>query len=544
MSDRTIDHYAEILRSDFASFAQRAFRELYPARTFENNWHIDLLAEKLEAVRRGKIQRLIINVPPRSLKSFLGSTAFPAFILGHHPSAEVLCVSYGQDFAQDLALPCRSIMQAPFYQALFETRLSDDRQAVEEFKTTAGGARRAVSWAGAVLGRGADFIIIDDPMKVEDAVSENRRNDLNESFHTSIATRLNRDTGGIVLIMQRLHANDLTAFVQKNEKWDVVAIPAIAERDERHQIQTPFGRRTIVRKQGEPLQSSRQSLKYLEERKQAQGVRTFDAQYQQKPHAAEGAVIKREWLKFYDDNTKPVQFDSVIQSWDTASKPSESNSFSVCTTWGIRESNFYLLDVVRDRFDFRALKQTAIGLARSCADLTTILVEEQSSGSPLMSELEQLDLPVQAAPPSSASKAQRLYAHSNKFESGRVLLPRSASWLDVYLDELTSFPDSDFSDQVDSTSQALTWDTANTRFNNAVRTMGLLAGRQPPNNKSKNTIKLQVLPGGGGTVLQFHDGSGREDIHVPGPGTIFEIDKDIGYKLAQDHWTKYRVIPD
>ena len=544
MSDKTLQHYANILRGDFASFAQRAFRELYPARTFENNWHIDLLAERLEDVRRGKTRRLIINVPPRSLKSFLGSTAFPAFILGHQPSAEVLCVSYGQDFANDLALPCRSIMQAPFYQALFQTRLSEDRQAVEEFKTTAGGARRAVSWAGAVLGRGADVIIIDDPMKVEDAISENRRNDLNESFHTSIATRLNRDTGAIILIMQRLHASDLTAFVQKGEPWDVVAIPAIAEREERYQIRTPFGRRTFTRKQGQALQPSRQSRQYLQGRKKAQGARTFDAQYQQKPHAVEGGIIKREWLSYYDDNTRPSNFDAVIQSWDTATKPAEANSFCVCTIWGIRENRFYLLNVVRDRFDFRKLKRTAISLARDYSGLTTILIEEQSSGSPLISELEQLGFPVQAVPSGSASKAERLYARSNRFENGQVWLPKAAPWLDAYVDELTSFPDCDFSDQVDSTTQALAWDTSNTSFNNAMRTIDLLAGRQPSTNKWKNMIKIRVRPTAGGGTVIFGDGSGRPPFNIPGPNEIFEIDRKTGGQLLRDRWQEFELIPD
>lgn len=239
MSGRTLSQYADILRGDFAAFAHRAYRELNPGKPFESNWHIDVLAAALEEVRTGKTRRLIVNLPPRSLKSFLGSVAFPVFVLGHNPSAEILCTSYGQDFANDLALPCRSLMLSPFYQALFGTRLSDDRQAVEEFKTTAGGARRAVSWTGAVMGRGADLIIIDDPIKAEDALSETRRAAVNEAFHTSIATRLNRDSGAIILIMQRLHANDLTAFVQKGELWNVVAIPAIAERDERYDIRTP-----------------------------------------------------------------------------------------------------------------------------------------------------------------------------------------------------------------------------------------------------------------------------------------------------------------
>jgi predicted phage terminase large subunit-like protein len=541
VSDHTLARYAEILRDDFVGFAHRAFLELYPGREFESNWHIDVLAERLENIRSGRSKRLIINLPPRSLKSFLGSVAFPAYLLGHNPSAEILCTSYGQDFANDLALPCRTLMLSPFYQALFSTRLSDERQAVEEFKTTAGGARRAVSWTGAVMGRGADFIIIDDPIKADDALSETRRAAVNESFHTSISTRLNRDTGAIILIMQRLHANDLTAFVQKDEHWDVIALPAIAKHNEIYAIHTPYGRRTISRREGQVLQPQRQSLQTLIERRNAQGSRTFDAQYQQNPHGAENAIIQRDWLAYYDDNTKPSEFDTTLQSWDTATKPGENNSYSVCTTWGIRENRFYLLDVVRERLGFRDLKLKAISLAREHKP-TTILVEEQSSGSPLLSELEAKGFPVQAIPSGSASKAERLYARSNMFESGRVLLPRKATWLDAYVDELTTFPDSDFSDQVDSTSQALTWDTSNTNFNNAIRALELLNGGQPFGEKSQKTIKLRILEGGG--TINFADGSGRPDIQIPQTGEILEIDEQTGARLVHGNWKKYEIIPE
>lgn len=541
MTDRTLTRYAEILRNDFGGFAHRAFLELYPARVFESNWHIDVVAEKLEAVRLGKLKRLAINVPPRSLKSFLGSIAFPAFVLGHNPSAEILCTSYGQDFANDLALPCRSLMLSPFYQSLFDTRLAGERQAVEEFKTTAGGARRAVSWTGAVMGRGADFIVIDDPIKADEAQSESRRTVVNESFHTSIATRLNRDSGAIVLIMQRLHAHDLTAFVQKEEHWDVLAIPALAEHEERYKVRTPFGARTINRAEGDALQPQRQSAVELRNRRIAQGARVFDAQYQQKPHSAEGAIVQREWLAYYDDNTKPQQFDTILQSWDTASKSGETNSYSVCTTWGVRERRFYLLDVYRQRPNFRDLKATAISLAREWRP-TTILVEEMSSGSPLMEELGAKGLPVEAVPVGSASKADRLYARINKFENAQVLLPRRASWLEGYIDELTSFPDTDFSDQVDSTAQALAWDTSNTGFNNAMRTMELLNRDGIFGDEPRKTIKLRVLEGGG--TITFADGSGRPDIQIPRTGEILEIDEMTGSRLVQSNWKKYQIIPE
>jgi predicted phage terminase large subunit-like protein len=542
MGDRALARYAELLRNDFVAFTHRSYLELYPAKSFEANWHIDVIAEKLEAVRNGKINRLIINIPPRSLKSILGSVVFPAFVLGHNPSVEVLCTTYGQDIANDLALPCRSLMQSRFYQALFPTRLSEERQAVEEFKTTAGGARRAVSWGGAILGRGADFIVIDDPIKPEDANSEARRNAVNEAFHTSIAPRLNKESAAIILIMQRLHANDLSAFVQKSEHWEVLAVPALAERDEVYKIRTPYGGRTVRRPEGQALQPKRFSASFLKGKREGQGARTFDAQYQQKPHGAESAIIQREWLAWYDDNTKPSEFNTILQSWDTATKPAEGNSYNVCTTWGIRENRFYLLDVLRERLGFRELKLKAISLA-NIHKPTTIVIEEQSSGSPLMSELEAKGFPVQPIPPGSASKAERLYARSNIFENGRVLLPRKASWLDVYVDEITTFPDSDFSDQVDSTTQALSWDTSSSRFTNALRTIELLNG-SPFGDEARETIKLRVLPGGGGGTLQFNDDSGRPNINLPGPGEVFEIDKDLGVNLVSTRWREFQIVHD
>lgn len=541
MSDRTLAHYADILRNDFVAFAERAYRELYPGKEFEANWHIEVIAAKLEAVRRGEITRLIINVPPRSLKSFLGSVTFPAFLLGHQPSAEVLCTSYVQAVANDFGLPCRTLMLSPFYQALFGTRLSDDRQAVEEFKTTAGGVRRAVSWNGAVLSRGADFLIIDDPISPDDANSEAARKKLNDSFHGSIATRLNRDTGAIVLIMQRLHANDLTDFIQKSEQWDVLAIPAIAESDETYAIRTPYGTRTIRRLEGKALQPHRQSLQYLNERRVAQGGRTFDAQYQQRPHRTERAIIQREWLAWYDEKTKPAEFDTVLQSWDTAIKPGEDSSYNVCTTWGIRENQYYLLHVFRDRMGFRELKLMAIGLYRDHMP-NTILIEEQSSGSPLEAELSQMGIPTELVPAGSASKAERLYACSNSFESGRVRLPTEASWLDQYVDELTTFPDSDFDDQVDSTSQALRWDVSNSSATRAVHAMRLLAGEIPRGGQTGDMIQLEVLEGGG--VIQFADDSGRPDIPVPGAGEYLTIDRKTGIRLAQTQWKKFRIVPE
>src|ERR1700732_1380120 len=171
MNDLSPRVYKEILRLDLGYFAQHCFCELNPQAAFLPNWHIEVIAAKLAAVRAGKIRRLIINLPPRHLKSLLASIAFPAWCLGHDPSTQILCVSYAQDLADKLARDCRGIMMSPWYRQIFRTRLAPHRQAVQEFITTRQGYRLATSTGGVLTGRGADLILIDDPLKPEGARS-------------------------------------------------------------------------------------------------------------------------------------------------------------------------------------------------------------------------------------------------------------------------------------------------------------------------------------------------------------------------------------
>src|SRR5437868_12744111 len=203
MSELSSRDYKAILRSDLGYFAQCCFCELNPQAVFLTNWHIEIIAAKLAAVREGKIRRLIINLPPRHLKSLLASIAFPAWYLGRDPSAQRLCVSYAQDLADKLARDCRGIMISPWFRRIFPTRLAPHRQAVQEFITTDQGYRIACSNGGALTGRGADTIIIDDPLKPEEALSEAQRNATNEWYDHTLYSRLNdKRNGAIVIIMQ------------------------------------------------------------------------------------------------------------------------------------------------------------------------------------------------------------------------------------------------------------------------------------------------------------------------------------------------------
>src|SRR5437879_6099002 len=234
--------YETLLRQDLGTFAARCFQDLNPQTELAMSWHLEVIAAKLIAVREGRIRRLIINLPPRHLKSLMASTAFPAWCLGHDPAAQILCVSYAQDLADKLARDCRSIMMSPWYRQVFPTRLAPHRQAVQEFITTRQGYRLATSTGGVLTGRGADIILIDDPLKPEEAVSDAQRQFANEWYdHTLYSRQNDKQHGAIVVIMQRLHEDDLVGHVLGQEPWEVVSFPAIAEADEVHEIETIWG---------------------------------------------------------------------------------------------------------------------------------------------------------------------------------------------------------------------------------------------------------------------------------------------------------------
>jgi hypothetical protein len=222
------DEYKALLRADFASFAVHCFRELNPRTAFALSWHHEFIAAKLTAVREGRIRRLTISVPPRHLKSHLASVSFPAWCLGHEPGLQIICASYAQDLADKLSRDCRHILAGDWYRRLFATRLSAQRQAVSEFETTAQGCRLATSVGGVLTGRGADIIIIDDPLKPEEALSQAQRQAANDWFDHTLYSRLNDTrTGAIILIMHRLHEDDLAGHVLAQEHWEVVRLAAI-----------------------------------------------------------------------------------------------------------------------------------------------------------------------------------------------------------------------------------------------------------------------------------------------------------------------------
>ena len=443
-----------ILRKDFESFLRRSLLTLNPGSPYLPNWHIQAIAHQLELVRRGEINRLIINMPPRHLKSLTVSVAFPAFLLGLEPWHRIFAISYGSELSSKHARDFRSIVESGWYRRAFPN-MQIIRSLEDEVTTAMKGFRKATSVEGALTGLGGDIFIIDDPQKPADAQSPARRNRLNQWVSNTLMSRLdNKRTGAIIVVMQRVHMDDLSGFLSSGaDDWTVLALPAISEAEQHVAIgDGAYFHRRI----GEALHSDHEPLTTLRNLQQTLGSSVFAAQYQQDPIPPDGAMINRKWLRYYIDPPERTYRTKIIQSWDTAAKDGAYNDFSVCTTWLLHDKNFYLLDLKRDRYEYPKLKSMAIALAQHYRP-NTILIEDASAGIALAQELAKT-VHIHVKPvPVERDKIGRLYVHQAKFEAGLVHFPKGASFLPELEAELLAFPDGKFDDQVDSLSQALSY---------------------------------------------------------------------------------------
>jgi predicted phage terminase large subunit-like protein len=448
--DRAV--FNAILRQDFEAFVRKVFHTLCPGQTFIPVWFIAALAYQLERVRSGEIRRLIINMPPRSLKSIMASVAFPAFVLGHDPTRRIMCASYSGELAHKLSNDFRAVLASSWYQDIFPaTRIGPYKDSEIEIELTRRGFRLATSTGGTLTGRGGDLIIIDDPIKSIDAMSESKRNAGNDWFLNTVISRLDdKRTGAIIIVMQRVHMDDLTGFVlRQSDEWTVLSLPAIAESFE--SIPLTMGR-VHQRQPGEILSPDREPMERLEQLRLELGSDLFSAQYQQAPVPPGGAMIKRHWIRRYTEHPPGSAGSFVVQSWDTASKGGPDNNWSVCTTWLItNDCHFYLLDLWRARVDYPTLKAKVAGLAQQWG-AHQVLIEEAGTAIGLLSEVRVRGL-IGIKP--EHDKVTRLSIASALFEAGQVHFPERAPWLPELEAELFAFPGSRYDDQVDSISMAL-----------------------------------------------------------------------------------------
>jgi predicted phage terminase large subunit-like protein len=438
-----------LLATELASFTEFAFGVVRPNVQFKPNWHLDAVADFLSDVALGYIRRLIITMPPRNLKSLCASVALPAWFLGRFPWERVVVVSYSDFLARTHANDFRLVVNHPLYQAAFPAmRLARDTD--REIVTTERGKRIATSIDGTLTGLGGNLIVIDDPVKPGDAMSEAVRARVIEWYRSTLLSRADdKKDARIVLVMQRVHQDDLAGYLMEQGGFQVLNLPAIAQREEEFCI----GRGMYTRKKGELLHPEHEPAHVLAELMREMGPIAFSAQYQQSPVPPGGTIIKRKWLTPYDTVTHRSG-DSVIVSWDIALSEAETGDYSAGVVLLKRNEVYFVLEVVHGKFPFELLKRKVMEVKQRYGS-STLLIEDSPISRGLIQSLKEQSINVTTYKPDTDKRA-RVIAQTDLFAGGSVRFPRRAAWLEEFTAELLAFPGR-HDDQVDALTQGLAW---------------------------------------------------------------------------------------
>ena len=424
-------------------------RKMWPG--FIAGRHHKLMADKFERIANGELRRVIINMPPRHTKSEFASFLLPSWFLGRFPQKKVIQTSHTAELAVGFGRKVRNLVGADVYKEVFpNVGLQADSKAAGRWSTNHGGEYFAIGVGGAVTGKGADLLIIDDPHSEQEAklaMTDPGIFDSVYEWYTSGPRQRLQPGGSIVIVMTRWSTKDLTGRILKSSiedekvnEWEIIELPALLP-------------------SGNPLWPEFWPIEELEALKAELPVSKWNAQYQQKPTSEEGAIIKREWWKMWEGD-RPPSCEFIIQSWDTAFTKSNRSDFSACTTWGVfhpdegPDAHVILLDAFKERLEFPDLKRKAFEMWKDW-EPDAFVVEAKAAGAPLIYELRQMGIPVQEFTPSRGNdKVVRVNAVSDLFSSGKVWAPRKR-WAEEVMEEIAGFPYSDNDDLTDSTTQAL-----------------------------------------------------------------------------------------
>lgn len=454
--------YLAAVGSDLKVFIQQAFTTIYPDKLFMDNWHIAAIIHCLEQSIQGQMPRLIINLPPRGLKSFISSVALPAFIVGHDPTAKIICISYSDELAKTLSRDFRRIIESKWYRTVFPL-VRPTKMTENEIVTDAGGFRYATSVGGTLTGRGGDFIVIDDPIKPEEALSDKARENTNEWYRNTLLSRLDDKAKSVlILVMQRLHVNDLTGFVEAGGGFHKLSFPAIADKDE----SIPVGdHETYQRSEGQALHAEREDLPTLEAIRDQIGPFNFASQYQQHPESPEGSMFRRKWFQLINEPPAIEPSGNWFLSIDTALSISETADYSVVTLVYASHARYCVFSVERGRWDYETLKAKASAYLKRYGPELTFVVEAAGAGISLIQALRKAGKRCFHYSPKD-SKMVRAAMALPVIHSGRVSilnLENHNDWVEPFVNEFVTFPHGRFDDQVDSLVQLLVW--AERRFN-------------------------------------------------------------------------------
>lgn len=465
MNNETQTYFAAV-RSDFAAFLNQAFHELYPDKELMWNWHIEAIIHVLEESFAGRQPRRLINLPPRQMKSLIVSVAWPAFLLGLHPTLKIMVVSYSEELAKSLARDFNRVVNSNWYRQLFR-EVKANKSTELEFATDRGGYRFAVSVGGSLTGRGADLIVIDDPIKPEDALTP-RRDNVNDWFRSTLLSRLDdKERGGLIIVMQRTHMFDLTGFAEAGGGFKKLALPAIAR--QREVIALRHGQ-TYTREIGEALQPERESVATLNAMRDQMGLATFAAQYQQDPTSPDGAQFKRPWFqRIKVIPPRWLRTCEVYISVDAAASTSETADFTAISIVLVAQGQFVVIRAERGRWDYEALRRRVeywleYVQKQLAGRPITFLIEAASAGISLYQAMYQIALNTgrfrcfNYRP--AVGKDTRVYLSIPAFVEKRVFLldqPGPGDWIEPYVNEFLAYPKGRFDDQVDSLTQLIAY---------------------------------------------------------------------------------------
>jgi len=428
-------------REDFLTYVRKVWPE------FIAGAHHRMVAKKFEDIANGKIKRLIINMPPRHTKSEFASYLFPSWVIGRAPKTKIIQTTHTAELAVSFGRKVRNLLDTGEYKAVFDdVGLQADSKAAGRWSTNHGGEYFAAGVGGAITGRGADLLIIDDPHSEQDALSDTALEQAYEWYTSGPRQRL-QPGGAIVIVMTRWSLKDLTSkvlkaqgYAENADQWEVIEFPALMP-------------------SGESCWPEFWKKEELEGVKASLSVAKWNAQWQQNPTSEEGAIIKKEWWQRWKEDEVP-ELEYVIQSYDTAFSRRETADYSAITTWGVFSPkqggppHLILLDAKKGRWDFPELKNQALK-QYNFWEPETVIVEAKASGTPLTQELRQVGIPVVNFTPSKGNdKVTRVHSVSPLFESGMIWAP-DERWADEVIDECAAFPHGEYDDLVDSTTQAL-----------------------------------------------------------------------------------------
>jgi len=427
-------------KNDFLSFVKCVWPE------FIEGAHHRHIAKKFNDLANGKISRLIVNMPPRHTKSEFASYLLPSWMVGRNPKLKIIQATHTGELAIKFGRKAKHLIDSEEYHKIFDTRLQEDSKAAGRWETAQGGEYFAAGVGGAITGRGADLLIIDDPHSEQDALNLTALERAYEWYTSGPRQRL-QPGAKIVCVMTRWNVKDLTGMLMQAQKeakadqWELVEFPAIMP-------------------SGKPVWPEYWKLDELQTVKASLSLGKWNAQWMQNPTSEEGAIIKREWWKKWDKDHMP-KLEHVIQSYDTAFMKTETADYCAITTWGVfRENedkppNLILCDAIKGRYEFPELRRKALESYKYW-EPETVLVEAKASGLPLTYELRNMGIPVVNYTPSKGNdKHTRVNSVAPLFESGTIWAPTHKPFAQEVIEECAAFPYGDHDDLVDSTTQAV-----------------------------------------------------------------------------------------